>query len=192
MKSTIDVKFNIFDLIFQPYKEQSGTLGSFNILKSCIRKVNNERTKNQRFLIIDRHETRDKAESRRLFISSAAYLPREKMFKCKINLFRDKAPSFLDKQKMTISSTIDLKNRELVETTNFYIDVPEDGNLLVSVYDVNGRLVNELINTQVVAGRIRGRWSGKNSYGVMSPTGIYFLKVETGANYHVQKLALVK
>ena len=77
-------------------------------------------------------------------------------------------------------------------TTNFYMDVPEAGNLLVSVYDVSGRQVNELINTQVVAGRIHGRWSGKNSYGVMSPTGIYFLKVEIGANYHVQKLALVK
>ena len=72
------------------------------------------------------------------------------------------------------------------------MDVPEAGNLLVSVYDVSGRQVNELITTQVVAGRIHGRWSGKNSYGVMSPTGIYFLKVEIGANYHVQKLALVK
>jgi flagellar hook assembly protein FlgD len=76
--------------------------------------------------------------------------------------------------------------------TNFHIDVPEAGHLFVAVYDVNGRLVNELINTQVVAGRIRGRWSGKNGSGVMSPTGIYFLKVETGINYHVQKLALVK
>ena len=76
--------------------------------------------------------------------------------------------------------------------TNFHIDVPETGHLFVAVYDVNGRLVNELINTQVVAGRIRGRWSGKNGSGVMSPTGIYFLKVETGIYYHVQKLALVK
>ena len=76
--------------------------------------------------------------------------------------------------------------------TNFHIDVPEAGHLFVAVYDVNGRLVNELINTQVVAGRIHGRWSGKNGSGVMSPTGIYFLKVETGINYHVQKLALVK
>ena len=47
-------------------------------------------------------------------------------------------------------------------------------------------------NTQVVAGRINSRWSGKNSFGVMSPTGIYFLQVEAGSNYHVQKLALVK
>ncbi len=76
--------------------------------------------------------------------------------------------------------------------TSFYIDVPDAGRLFVAVYDVNGRLVNELINTQVVAGRIHGRWSGKNGSGVMSPTGIYFLKVETGINYHVQKLALVK
>jgi len=27
---------------------------------------------------------------------------------------------------------------------------------------------------------------------MMSPTGIYFLRVETSSNYHVQKLALVK
>ena len=77
-------------------------------------------------------------------------------------------------------------------TTNFYIDVPEAGNLIVRVFDVSGRLVNELMNTQVVAGRISSRWSGKNSAGAMSPTGIYFLQVETGSNYHVQKLALVK
>ena len=77
-------------------------------------------------------------------------------------------------------------------STNFYIDVPEAGNLIVRIYDVSGRLVNELINTKVVAGRINSRWSGKDSYGMMLPTGIYFLQVETGSHYHVQKLALVK
>jgi hypothetical protein len=123
MTESIDVKFHIFDLIFQPYKEQDTSLGSFTIIKSCIKKINDERTENQRFIIIDRHETRDKAESRRIFISSASYSFRDKMFKCKINLFRDKVPSFLDKEKLTISSTIDLKNKELVESTNFYIDM---------------------------------------------------------------------
>ena len=123
MADYLDIKFHIFDLEFQPYKEQSGTLGSFNILKSCMRKITDERTENHRFLIIDRHETRDKAESRKLFVSSAPYSHTDKMFKCKINLLRDKAPSFLDKEKLTISSTIDLKNKELVETTNFYVDM---------------------------------------------------------------------
>ena len=77
-------------------------------------------------------------------------------------------------------------------TTSFYIDVPESGNLLVKVYDVNGRLVKELLNTHVEAGRVSSKWSGKNNFGVMSPTGIYFLQVEAGSNYHVQKLALIK
>lgn len=123
MPNHLDVKFHIFDLIFQPYKERSSEIGSFNIIKSCIKKINDERTENQRFIIIDRYESRDKAESRRLFISSASYSHPDKMFKCKINLFRDKFPSFLDKEKLTISSTIDLKNKELVESTNFYVDM---------------------------------------------------------------------
>ena len=77
-------------------------------------------------------------------------------------------------------------------TTRFYIDVPEAGNLSVKVYDVNGKLVKELINTYVNKGRVQSRWSGKNEFDMMSPTGIYFLQVETSSNYHVQKLALVK
>ena len=77
-------------------------------------------------------------------------------------------------------------------TTRFYIDVPEAGNLSVAIYDVNGKLVKELINTYVNKGRVQSRWSGKNEFDMMSPTGIYFLRVETSSNYHVQKLALVK
>ena len=77
-------------------------------------------------------------------------------------------------------------------TTRFYIDVPEAGNLSVTIYDVNGKLVKELINTYVNKGRVQSLWSGKNEFDMMSPTGIYFLRVETSSNYHVQKLALVK
>ena len=77
-------------------------------------------------------------------------------------------------------------------STNFYIDMPKAGNLLVKVFDVNGRVVKELINTYVNSGRVQARWSGKNEFDMMSPTGIYFLRVETSTDYHVQKLALIK
>ena len=77
-------------------------------------------------------------------------------------------------------------------TTNFYIDVPASGKLAVRIFDVNGRLIKELINTQVNAGRVQGQWSGKNEFDMLSPTGIYFLHVQTATNYHVQKLALIK
>jgi hypothetical protein len=77
-------------------------------------------------------------------------------------------------------------------TTQFYINVPEPGNLSVSVYDVNGKLVKQIINTYVNSGRIESSWSGKNRFDIMSPTGIYFLHVKMLNHYHVQKLALVK
>ena len=77
-------------------------------------------------------------------------------------------------------------------STSFYIDIPKAGNLSVKVFDVNGKVVKELINTYVNSGRVQARWSGKNEFDLMSPTGIYFLRVETSDNYHVQKLALVK
>ena len=77
-------------------------------------------------------------------------------------------------------------------STSFYVDMPESGNLSIKVFDVNGRMVKQLINTYVNQGRIQSRWSGKNEFDIMSPTGIYFLQVETSSNYHVQKLALVK
>ena len=73
-----------------------------------------------------------------------------------------------------------------------FVDMPNEGNLSVKVFDVNGRMVKEIINTYVNSGRILARWSGKNEFDVMSPTGIYFLRVETSINHHVQKLALVK
>ena len=77
-------------------------------------------------------------------------------------------------------------------STNFYVDMPESGNLSIKIFDVNGRIVKELVNTYVNQGRIQGRWSGKNEFDIMSPTGIYFLQVEASSNYHIQKLALVK
>ncbi|PKA83599.1 hypothetical protein ATE92_1756 [Ulvibacter sp. MAR_2010_11] len=128
MADFLDVNFHAFELIFQPYKEQTGKMGSFGIFKSCVKKINDTRTENRRYIIIDRHENRDKAESRRLFVSRATYSHSDRMYKCRINLLRDKVPAFLDREKMTISSDIDLKDKELVETTNFYVDLEKHNN----------------------------------------------------------------
>lgn len=122
MSKTLNVKFHIFDLEFQPYKEQSGKIGSFSILKSCIKYINDKRKDERSFVIIDRHEKRDKAESRKLFVSSMAFSFPDKMYKCKIHLIRDKSPSFMDRETLSFESVDILKNKEIVETTHFYID----------------------------------------------------------------------
>jgi hypothetical protein len=145
MSDYLDIKFHIFDIVFQPYKEQSGKMGSFTILKSCIKKINDERIENRRFIIIDRYENRDKAESRKLFISKASYSHKDRMYKCKIGLLRDKMPAFLDRKNMTISSTIDLKNKELFEITNFYIDMDKSTNpTVICEYNSLGPKISDI------------------------------------------------
>lgn len=145
MSHSLDIKFHIFELIFQPYLEQEGKMGSFGILKSCIKKITDSRVEEHKFIIIDRHETRDKADSRKLFISSAAYSHSDRMYKCKIGLIRDKVPAFLDREKMTISSDIDLGNRELFETTNFYIDIEKTTNpTVICEYNSLGPKISDI------------------------------------------------
>ena len=77
-------------------------------------------------------------------------------------------------------------------TTRILIDIPEPGQLVVSVYDITGRLINEMMNTNVIAGQVHAEWKGRDFNGELMPTGIYFLSVEAGSQYHVQKIALVK
>lgn len=132
MSQHLPIKLHLFDLEFQPYKERSGQIGSFNILKSCIKYIDDERMDNKRFAIIDRYEKRDKAESRKIFISVAAFSYPDRMYKCKIHLIRDKTPSFMDREKMSFSSIDILKNKDVVETTNFFIDMdrPKDPTII--------------------------------------------------------------
>jgi len=77
-------------------------------------------------------------------------------------------------------------------TTQVLIDIPETGQLVVSVYDITGHLIYDVKESYLSAGRFRFEWSGRNRVGEVVPTGVYFISVEAGIHYHVQKIALVK
>ena len=145
MSKTLNVKFHIFDLEFQPYKDQSGKIGSFSILKSCIKYINDKKREEKRLVIVDRYEKRDKAESRKMFISSAAFSFPDKMYKCKIHLIRDKSPSFLDRETLSFESVDILKNKEMVETTHFYIDMDKISNpTIICEYNSLGPKISDI------------------------------------------------
>ena len=77
-------------------------------------------------------------------------------------------------------------------TTQVLIDIPEPSQLVVNVYDITGHLIYDVKEPYLSIGRFRFEWSGRNRVGELVPTGIYFISVETGSHYHVQKIALVK
>ena len=77
-------------------------------------------------------------------------------------------------------------------STNIDIETASPGKLLVTIYDVSGRLVNTLMNKNINAGYYSVTWNGQNLRGEAMPTGIYFVQVESGTDLGVRKIMLIK
>jgi hypothetical protein len=71
-------------------------------------------------------------------------------------------------------------------TTIGYV-LPEAGNVLITVYDMQGRTVAELVNNWHVPGAYSINW---NANGQAS--GIYFVKMTSGSFTSMQKVMFVK
>ena len=77
-------------------------------------------------------------------------------------------------------------------STTIDIHFPESNNLIVSIFDVTGRLINTLVNNKLEAGLYSVEWNGKDQNGRLVPTGVYIMKVFSGHNVSTQKLAFMK
>jgi len=65
--------------------------------------------------------------------------------------------------------------------------LPVISNVLLYMYDINGRLINELINSNMDAGYHSLVWDANSYTG-----GVYFVKMVAGEFVNTQKLMLVK
>jgi len=77
-------------------------------------------------------------------------------------------------------------------STSIEIQLAEPNNLIVSIFDMTGRLINTLVNDKLEVGLYTVEWNGKGQNGRLVPTGIYIIKVVSGKNSHNQKIAFVK
>ncbi|MAD51178.1 MAG: M43 family zinc metalloprotease [Candidatus Marinimicrobia bacterium] len=76
--------------------------------------------------------------------------------------------------------------------TTFSIDLPAQSSLNAAVYDLYGRKIATLLHSELNAGSYNLSWQGRNDAGVMVSAGMYFLKVDTEYNHHVQKMIFMK
>ncbi|MDH7444515.1 hypothetical protein [Aquimarina sp. 2201CG14-23] len=138
------IKFHLFDFKFTPLKEYESSNNSSSILKSCIDRINNERTQNNKAIVVDRNENRD-SESRQLFVSSAAYRLKDKVYKCRIALIRDgKIPTLVDKKYYTLTSFDQLGSNSIAETTNFYIDMNSKVPIVCCEFHSQGPRISDI------------------------------------------------
>jgi hypothetical protein len=66
-------------------------------------------------------------------------------------------------------------------------DVPSDMVISMGIYDVRGRLVDELVNDLREQGRYEVTWNADQH-----SSGVYMIKMIAGSTVKVQKVMLVK
>ena len=71
--------------------------------------------------------------------------------------------------------------------TKIKFGLPKSGSVKLSVYDVSGRKIEELVNQKLNSGTFEVTWNGSNL-----SSGVYFYKLETEGFVETKKMILVK
>jgi hypothetical protein len=64
--------------------------------------------------------------------------------------------------------------------------------MLFAVYDVSGRLVRKLVDSEQAVGRYQLTWDGKDETGKQVSTGTYFYQLQVGSAFQTRKVLVVR
>lgn len=70
--------------------------------------------------------------------------------------------------------------------------LPVEGPVRLSVYDVAGREVAEIVDRRMPAGTWVARWDGRTRHGEAVAAGVYFLRLQTAQGTRSTKVTLVR
>jgi len=76
--------------------------------------------------------------------------------------------------------------------TTLRYDLPENGNVNITIYDMLGRQVKALINQNQDAGYRSVVWNATNNYGEPVSAGIYLYQIQAGEYMQTKKMVLLK
>jgi len=71
-------------------------------------------------------------------------------------------------------------------------ELADAGAVTVTVYDINGRLVTELLNAHQSAGNHQVSWDGSDQLGYCVSGGMYFYQIKAGDFVQTRKMILLK
>lgn len=77
-------------------------------------------------------------------------------------------------------------------STTITFDLSEDANVKISIYDMTGRLIRELVNQSMTVGSKTINWDGKDDYGNQVSGGVYLYNLQTGEYNQTKKMVLIK
>ena len=78
------------------------------------------------------------------------------------------------------------------QITLLRFDLPEDGFVNITVYDMGGRIIKTLLNNFQTAGYKSIKWNATDNQGQLVPAGVYLYKIEFGSLLFTRKMILLK
>ena len=77
-------------------------------------------------------------------------------------------------------------------TTQIKYDLPEDVLVSITIYDLMGRSIKSLVNSNQTAGYRSIQWNATNNLGEPVSAGMYIYTIQTGEFRQVKKMVLLK
>ena len=77
-------------------------------------------------------------------------------------------------------------------TTSLAYDLPEDAMVNITIYDMMGRMVTNLVSSQQNAGYKSIQWDATNNAGQPVSAGVYLYSIEAGEFRQTKKMVLLK
>jgi hypothetical protein len=77
-------------------------------------------------------------------------------------------------------------------STTIEFSLPSSAPVNLSIYNILGERVAELLNSVKDAGNYKVVWNGKNSSGVQVPSGVYFYSLESESFRQTKKMLLLR
>ncbi len=77
-------------------------------------------------------------------------------------------------------------------STTVRFSLPEPSHVTLRVYDVSGRLVRELADSEMAAGSYQRTWDGRDGSGEPVAAGVYFCRFEAGERNLTQRMVLIR
>ncbi|MBN2425400.1 MAG: T9SS type A sorting domain-containing protein [Calditrichaceae bacterium] len=77
-------------------------------------------------------------------------------------------------------------------TTHIKFELPVASQVRIKIYSINGQLVNELLNADLMKGKYDIVWTGKNNQGSDIASGLYHAVISAANQIKVIKLVLLK
>jgi len=76
--------------------------------------------------------------------------------------------------------------------TRISFDIPQKGNVKLTIYNIIGSEVRSLVNNDLEQGTYHVTWNGKDNFGRPVASGVYLYKLESNNNSVTKKMNLIK